>query len=200
MRLVTADGQVVLAPTLVEVAWRAAQAPDKKNFIFKVGTKSVGKPASTAVHRQQSPLRRGDSVIRQPVVPDGTNVQRNVKKRRAAAVHERVVDLGDDPIRLDGRIANRRCEPQVRDLSEVPLPLVQRVPRPPAWRTTHSLRTGVVAGVQGREIVGNVALDECEPLVSHAVTGYSQLESVGARSASAAQPGAGGGALVAGGG
>jgi hypothetical protein len=41
--LVTADGQVVLMPTLVEAAWRAAQAPDKKNFIFKVGTKAVGK-------------------------------------------------------------------------------------------------------------------------------------------------------------
>ena len=40
--LVTADGQVVLTPTLVEAAWRAAQAPNKKNFIFKVGTKSVG--------------------------------------------------------------------------------------------------------------------------------------------------------------
>ena len=41
--LVAADGQVVLTPTLVEAAWQAAQAPDKKNFIFKVGTKSVGK-------------------------------------------------------------------------------------------------------------------------------------------------------------
>jgi hypothetical protein len=41
--LVTADRQVVLMPTLVEAAWRAAQAPSKKNFIFKVGTKSVGK-------------------------------------------------------------------------------------------------------------------------------------------------------------
>ena len=41
--LVTADGQVVLTPTLVEAAWRAAQAPNKKNFIFKVGTKAVGK-------------------------------------------------------------------------------------------------------------------------------------------------------------
>lgn len=41
--LVTADGQVVLMPTLVDAAWRAAQSPDKKNFIFKVGTKSVGK-------------------------------------------------------------------------------------------------------------------------------------------------------------
>lgn len=40
---VTADGQVVLTPTLVEAAWRAAQAPSEKNFIFKVGTKSVGK-------------------------------------------------------------------------------------------------------------------------------------------------------------
>ena len=41
--LVTAAEQVVLTPTLVEAAWRAAQAPNKKNFIFKVGTKSVGK-------------------------------------------------------------------------------------------------------------------------------------------------------------
>jgi hypothetical protein len=41
--LVTADGQVVLTPTLVEAAWRAAETPNTKNFIFKVGTKSVGK-------------------------------------------------------------------------------------------------------------------------------------------------------------
>jgi hypothetical protein len=41
--LVTADGHVVLTPTLIEAAWRAAQAPNKKNFIFKVGTKAVGK-------------------------------------------------------------------------------------------------------------------------------------------------------------
>ena len=41
--LVTADGHVVLMPTLVEAAWRAAQVPSRKNFIFKVGTKSVGK-------------------------------------------------------------------------------------------------------------------------------------------------------------
>ena len=41
--LVTADGQVVLTPTLMEAAWRAAQAPSRKNFIFKVGTRSVGK-------------------------------------------------------------------------------------------------------------------------------------------------------------
>jgi hypothetical protein len=41
--LVTADGQIVLKPTLVEAAWRAAQVPSKNNFIFKVGTRSVGK-------------------------------------------------------------------------------------------------------------------------------------------------------------
>ena len=41
--LVAADGQVVLTSTLVEAAWQAAQAPNKKNFIFKVGAKSVGK-------------------------------------------------------------------------------------------------------------------------------------------------------------
>jgi hypothetical protein len=41
--LVTADGQIVLKPTLVEAAWQAAQVPSKNNFIFKVGSRSVGK-------------------------------------------------------------------------------------------------------------------------------------------------------------
>jgi hypothetical protein len=46
--LVTADGHVVLMPTLVEAAWRAAQAPSKKNVIFKVGTKAASRRLAIA--------------------------------------------------------------------------------------------------------------------------------------------------------
>jgi hypothetical protein len=45
--LVTENGQIALKPTLVEAAWQAAQAPHKKNVIFKVGTRSVGKLPTT---------------------------------------------------------------------------------------------------------------------------------------------------------
>ena len=75
--LVTADGLVVLIPTLVEAAWRAAQAPSKKNFIFKVGTKSVGKlrrsrpsPAQTIRNfRLPATGRRDCSLCALPLAP-----------------------------------------------------------------------------------------------------------------------------------
>jgi hypothetical protein len=40
--LVTATGETVLAPTLLEAVKQASKVPSKDNFIFKVGQKSVG--------------------------------------------------------------------------------------------------------------------------------------------------------------
>ncbi|MFN8636898.1 MAG: hypothetical protein U0893_23875 [Chloroflexota bacterium] len=40
--LVTPAGQTVLAPTLLEAVREASKVPDERNFIFKVGQKSVG--------------------------------------------------------------------------------------------------------------------------------------------------------------
>ena len=41
--LVTPDGRTVLAPTLLEIAQQAPQAPSKDNCIFKVGEKVIGR-------------------------------------------------------------------------------------------------------------------------------------------------------------
>jgi len=40
--LVTPDGQVIFAPTLVEVMQRAHERPSPDNFIFKVGDVALG--------------------------------------------------------------------------------------------------------------------------------------------------------------
>lgn len=40
--LVTPDGRTTLAPTLLEIAQQAHQAPSKDNCIFKIGEKAVG--------------------------------------------------------------------------------------------------------------------------------------------------------------
>ncbi len=41
--LVTPDGRTTLAPTLLEIAQLAHQAPSKDNCIFKVGDKVIGR-------------------------------------------------------------------------------------------------------------------------------------------------------------
>ncbi len=40
--LVTPSGQLIFAPTLLEAVQQASMRPNKDNFIFKVGQKSVG--------------------------------------------------------------------------------------------------------------------------------------------------------------
>jgi len=40
--LVTPTGQTVFAPTLLDAVKQASKVPDKNNFIFKVGQRSVG--------------------------------------------------------------------------------------------------------------------------------------------------------------
>ena len=41
--LVTPNGRILLAPTLLEIAQQAQQAPSKDNCIFKVGDKVIGR-------------------------------------------------------------------------------------------------------------------------------------------------------------
>jgi hypothetical protein len=41
--LVTPKGQAVFAPTLLEIMEQAGKAPNRNNFVFKVGAKAVGK-------------------------------------------------------------------------------------------------------------------------------------------------------------
>ncbi len=41
--IVTPDGRTILAPTFVDAVQLAHKAPNKDNFIFKIGEKAVGK-------------------------------------------------------------------------------------------------------------------------------------------------------------
>lgn len=41
--LVTPQGDIVFAPTLLEVVEQAGKVPSRNNYVFKVGAKAVGK-------------------------------------------------------------------------------------------------------------------------------------------------------------